>query len=123
MDNETVISFLTQVKNMIISSPSWTDNAKKHADEAFYKAIKALQQQPVLDKVRAEIENLPIAFMRAGEIQKGALKIIDKYKAESEGENKKEKHTCISCRFYRYDRRTWPCDDCLDYDRWKEVEE
>lgn len=44
-------------------------------------------------------------------------------KAESEGENKKEKHTCISCRFYRYDRRTWPCDDCLDYDRWKEVEE
>jgi hypothetical protein len=44
-------------------------------------------------------------------------------RAESEGENKKEKHTCISCRFYRYDRRTWPCDDCLDYDRWKEVEE
>lgn len=44
-------------------------------------------------------------------------------KAESEEENKKEKHTCISCRFYRYDRRTWPCDDCLDYDRWKEVEE
>jgi hypothetical protein len=42
---------------------------------------------------------------------------------ESEEENKKEKHTCISCRFYRYDRRTWPCDDCLDYDRWKEVEE
>ena len=44
-------------------------------------------------------------------------------KVESEVENKKEKHTCISCRFYRYDRRTWPCDDCLDYDRWKEVEE
>ncbi|MEE3409306.1 MAG: hypothetical protein VZQ95_07945, partial [Erysipelotrichaceae bacterium] len=27
----------------------------------------------MLDKIRAEIENLPIAFMRAGEIQKGAL--------------------------------------------------
>lgn len=39
----------------------------------------------VLEKIRAEIENLPIAFMRASEIQKGALKILDKYKGESEG--------------------------------------
>ena len=38
----------------------------------------------VLDKIRTEIESLLIAFMRAGEIQKGALKILDKYKAESE---------------------------------------
>lgn len=46
---------------------------------------REIEQKPVLDKVRAEIENLPIAFMRAGETQKGVLKIIDKYRAESEG--------------------------------------
>lgn len=46
--------------------------------------LELLEQESVIDKIRAEIEDLPIAFMCAGEIQKGALKIIDKYKAESE---------------------------------------
>jgi hypothetical protein len=65
------------------------DTMPEHMDLEYMGAkidfhCKPFEQEPVLDKIRAEIENLPIAFMRAGEIQKGALKIIDKYRAESE---------------------------------------
>jgi hypothetical protein len=56
------------------------DNAKKHADEAFYKAIKALQQ-PVLDKVRAEI--IKVKCKKNIGVWE-CLDIIDKYRAESE---------------------------------------
>ena len=48
--------------------------------EALNMAIKALEQQPILDKIRAEIKAL------SGDIETIAdvLAIIDKYKAESE---------------------------------------
>ena len=60
--------------------------------EAFDMAIKALEQEPVLDKMRAEIEELDIYYdndyfstnncpmYKCNEV----LLIIDKYKAESE---------------------------------------
>lgn len=38
----------------------------------------------VLDKIRAEIEILPIAFTSSMEMKKDCLEIIDKYKKESE---------------------------------------
>ena len=44
--------------------------------EALYMAIKALEQESVLDKIRAEI-------MSKDGLEE-ALEIIDKYKAESE---------------------------------------
>ncbi|MDT3387634.1 MAG: hypothetical protein LIR46_07750 [Bacteroidota bacterium] len=47
-------------------------------------AIKALEQEPVLNKIRAEIEKLPIAFTSSMEMKKDCLEIIDKYKTESE---------------------------------------
>ena len=43
-------------------------------------AIKALEQEPILDKIRAEIEQEP--YVSKMEV----LDIIDKYKAESEDE-------------------------------------
>ena len=41
MNNETVICFFKQLKNLIMSNPSWIDSAKTVADEAFDKAFKA----------------------------------------------------------------------------------
>ena len=49
--------------------------------EAVEMAIKALEQEPILDKIRAEIDNA----LSDGMIhKKTVLGIIDKYKAESE---------------------------------------
>ena len=60
--------------------------------EAIYMAIKALEQEPVLDKIRAEIEDRPSCMLStSSEFERGvnamlrqSLMIIDKYKAESE---------------------------------------
>ena len=47
--------------------------------------IKALEQEPVLDKIRAEILQMPTISLNANDIYKAdVLAIIDKYKAESE---------------------------------------
>lgn len=55
-------------------------------------AIELLEQDPILDKVRAEIEQLPTTkctsthriYMDADDFKKNVLVILDKYKAESE---------------------------------------
>lgn len=55
--------------------------------EPIQMAIKALEQGPVLDKIRAEIEQT--AFMDVNDSKyifvNRVNQIIDKYKAESEG--------------------------------------
>ena len=56
--------------------------------EALTIAIKALEQGPILEKIKAEIEKYD-NFILCANGQKGihidkALEIIDKYKAESE---------------------------------------
>lgn len=53
-------------------------------DEAFDMAIKALEQEPILDKVRAEIEAYTDlqGFITISEGRFG--NIFDKYKAETE---------------------------------------
>lgn len=50
------------------------------------KAIKALEQEPVLDKIRSEIEQEYKAESEHpyGQGLRRALQIIDKYKSESE---------------------------------------
>ena len=62
-------------------------------NEILNLAIKALEQEPILDKIRAEITAIAIngqvdehiAFIRTGEqVKQMALDVIDKYKAESE---------------------------------------
>jgi hypothetical protein len=58
--------------------------------EAHYMAIKALEQEPILDKIRAEIEEKYPSCQCTGESTGYAeavedfLQIFDKYKAESE---------------------------------------
>lgn len=56
-------------------------------------AIKALEQEPVLDKIRAEIDGIEIngrvdehtLFIRTGEqVKQMTLDIIDKYRKEQE---------------------------------------
>ena len=52
---------------------------------------KALEQEPILDKIRVEIEKIPTAqptapFTTAYATKREVLRIIDKYKAESEEE-------------------------------------
>ena len=66
-------------------------------DEALEVAIKALEQEPILDKIRAEIKALPTNYIEVQRphsvvkrdvVELGlVMQIIDKYKAESEGEN------------------------------------
>ena len=55
--------------------------------------IKALEQEPVLDKIRTEIGNINLNEVatkyedRFYGFQQEVIKIIDKYKAESEDKN------------------------------------
>ena len=57
------------------------DKLKELANRA---VLTVTPQEPILDKIRAEIKALPVTFTCAHEMQKWALEIIDKYKAESE---------------------------------------
>ena len=60
-------------------------------DKAFEMAFKALEQEPVLDKIRAEIEQNAYPIVHGvnnherGMTLNGILQIIDKYKAEMRG--------------------------------------
>ena len=64
-------------------------------NEILNLAIKALEQEPILDKIRTEIENIDTSYYNsvnevdmtecADDIKHGILEIIDKYKSESEG--------------------------------------
>ena len=84
-----------------------TDEECERYAEAYNMAIKALEQEPILDKIRAEIEQLPTngrtnwdgccpdidyPVIEYVDVSKDKLlSIIDKYMAESEelkGENK-----------------------------------
>ena len=63
---------------------------EREFNEILNLAIKALEQEPVLDKIRAEIEKLPTydktyqGIVTAYGIKQDVLEIIDKYKAEQE---------------------------------------
>lgn len=52
---------------------------------AICEAIKSLEQEPVLDKIKAEIVELPTISFNANDVYKAdVLQIIDKYREESE---------------------------------------
>lgn len=64
-----------------------TNDYSEESHTAMMMAIKALEQEPVLDKIRAEIENTEIkGYIRDVECYNAginfALHIISKYKAE-----------------------------------------
>jgi len=60
--------------------------------EALDIAIEALEQEPILDKIRTEIiDKYMTATGEVNTVAKGCLQIIDKYKAESEPQESEEK--------------------------------
>ena len=74
---------IKKIKKVIEESVIFEDEL-----EAFDMAIKALEQEPILDKIRAEIDEQydrvhPYDISCAEGLEM-ALEIIDKYKSESE---------------------------------------
>lgn len=65
------------------------DCPKEEIEESLKMAIKALEQGPILDKIRAEIKSLSNAnpsYWHSGDMveRDDVLEILDKYKAEQE---------------------------------------
>lgn len=81
MTREEAIEMLKRIKNREVSV--------LYQSDALDVAIKALQQEPIIDKIRAEIEQTNETvdgFLMHDETKRTVLQILDKYKAESEGE-------------------------------------
>ena len=79
---------------------------------------KALDNENVLDKIRAEILQMPTISLNANDIYKAdVLAIIDKYKAESD-------HKCHNCKHYTSGERDGSCDSyiCKNYSGWESEE-
>ena len=80
MTREEAINLLDNLMGMV------DDNHGSDYDEALKMGIKALKQEPILDKIRREIEDLAyeerVGYMVVD--LDDVLRIIDKYKAESE---------------------------------------
>ena len=72
----------------------YDSNGSGYLDEALDMAIKALEQEPVLDKIRKEINGMYRVILKGtpkddwavrwNDCLDEVLQIIDKYKAESE---------------------------------------
>lgn len=71
-----------------------TKEQRKIIDDTFDMAIKSLEQEPILDKIKAEIEALidwhdcPIEYDNGNDVWyceacNQSIKIIDKYRGES----------------------------------------
>lgn len=68
------------------------NNIPYHVYSALIDGIDTLEQEPVIDKVRAEIEQLPTSkcseiyrmSINADDFKENVLAIFDKYKGESE---------------------------------------
>jgi hypothetical protein len=74
-----------------ISAPVMSVTQKEFNDyiQTLNQVMDWLEQQPVLDKIRAEIELEKLGYPPSAGYYKAIMKclqIIDKYKAESEGE-------------------------------------
>ena len=83
MTREEAKGYLTNLKH-------WKFVPDNLADEALDMAIKALEQEPILDKIRAEIADIYCSQYcenpyTAAAVRKMALDIIDKYKASPTG--------------------------------------
>lgn len=84
------------ITNLNLISVAYVDVATKEQrkiiDDTFDMAIKALEQELVLDKIRAEIEQNAYPIVHGvnshekGMTLYGILQIIDKYKSEGSAE-------------------------------------
>lgn len=88
MKNETA---RREIESLDYYLQNHTDDYSEESHTAMMMGIKALEQEPVLDKIRAEIESLQNAnpsYWHSGDMveRDEVFEIIDKYKAESEAE-------------------------------------
>ena len=89
MTNEEAIAVLNKELDEISLGEYTYDGLEKSI--ALEMGIKALEQKPILAKIRAEIEHnaYPIVYgvnnRELGMTPYGILQVLDKYKAESEG--------------------------------------
>ena len=84
MTREEILEGLYEIKN-------WKCNGDAKTHEVVTETIKILEQEPVLNKIRAEIEEtyMNVTYQENKDRQatwglRKALEIIDKYRAESE---------------------------------------
>jgi len=83
---------VNRLKSDIYKYADFQDNPNEDEFwEAFDMAIKALEQESVLDKIRAEIEEIHLIGYATIDgkreiASRAVMQIIDKYKAESEEE-------------------------------------
>ena len=87
--------------------------ATEKGAEAFDMAIKALAQEPILDKIRAEIQGLRNCSCSCSDgIIDDVEDIIDKYNAESEGKKEGlkycDRNICVSNEYSGIG-----CDECM----------
>ena len=92
MTREDSINLLKQVNHILVNDDDyWTENTHEPLNTAFSMAIKALEQESLLDKVRDEIMDTGAYEQEVNgntEFLKGinyCLGVIDKYKAKTEG--------------------------------------
>ena len=82
MKNETA---RREIESLDYYLQNHTDDYSEESHTAMMMGIKALEQEPVLDKIRAEIEQAKDTdFQRNRKTYDKCLEIIDKYRAESE---------------------------------------
>jgi len=89
MTREEAINNLNMISVAFVEAE--TKEQRKIIDDTFNMAIKALEQEPILDKIRAEIDkarfvdkDTRICKNALASGLEAAMQIIDKYKAESE---------------------------------------
>ncbi len=104
MKKEEKIKGLYSLKQYLSENPIELEGHKSLPITLIDYAIESLEQEPILDKIRAEIENMQIVYDKSanykdertdeekandlGKMYKVlVLNIIDKYKAEMESEN------------------------------------
>ena len=65
------------------------DSKNSNTYEFIETAVKLFKQEPILDKIRAEVDELNVLKFSSGEriYKDEVLDIIDKYKAEIESED------------------------------------
>ena len=93
MKREKAIEIISQVRALMTMTGDKSPKALM-AQESLDMAIKALEQEPVLDNIRAEIEDKSLTIpYRRRELTDGwiealewVLEIIDKYKTEGDKE-------------------------------------
>lgn len=95
-------------------------------ERALKFSIKALEQKPILDKIKADIESMDFDFGdyydNTNEIIEMVCKVIDKYKEEN-GIEKSKEWTHKPCINYEDGCEEWAGCPCVDYKEESKTQE